>query len=167
MLLVEAFLTSIPAQMVADTDWLAHVTAGDTDVGLALITGTFTPSTDLAIGDLTFAAAGTFDKPTTILCASETQSVIVDTDGNPGIMLDEPAGGFTWRTDDAGLIPVTVYGVALVRASAGVPTVLYATAILASPIELNIVGQTIQVSSKIGFFVDPLFVATIDVIGPG
>lgn len=166
MLLVRNFVTAVVNAMIADTDWLAHAVGGVSDVGLALIVAPFTPSPDIAISDLTFATDGTFLQNAVILCQSPDQLLVVDAAGNPGIMLDEPAGGFTWQLDVLPGGPLTVYGVALCRQLVATPTNLYATAALPTALEMNIVGQTVQVSSKIGFFTEPFFDVNAVVIGP-
>jgi hypothetical protein len=152
--------------MIADTDWLAHVAAGDTDIGLALIIAPFTPSEALTLGDLTFTDPAAILPARVILAQTETQVAVVNANGRPGIRITEPLGGFTWQVDDITTGPWEVYGVALVVAGGDIPTKLMASATFPAPIPLTMAGQTIQVSSLLGFFEGTIFEFQTDVISP-
>lgn len=112
----------------------------DTNANLVrLISAPFTPSEDLAVGDLTFAD---FDGSTAIACPLEEAQVGIDPNtGQQVLTVYEPAGG--WRFEVTGLtnLPQTIYGFALLTAASAA---LIAVATLAEPVDLTAVGQEIN-----------------------
>jgi len=165
MLLVRDFLFSVISDMIANVNWLAFEVGGNPAVGLVPIVAEFTPSEDLALGDLTFPTAGWFDN-LVIVCESETQIDVVNGDNRPGIQLSEPVGGFTWRVTDPDATPITVFGFALVQVDVGgTPNLLMATGSLLEPVTLNFENQTIQSSSLVGFQTATTFDPQTSVIG--
>lgn len=149
MLFVSDFLESIIDGLIADTDFLAAADAGDSLLILRLIAAPFTPLKTLGLDDLTFAPSPCFSAPDVGL-GSPVQSSFVSADGNLGIRLAEPAGGFSWQVVDATNLPVDIYGVALVKIDAGGDDVaLLATATI-MPVRLASLFEVLQLSSLLG-----------------
>lgn len=166
MLLVYGAYNAMLVDFAADPDWLAHLTAGVTDVGIIPITAPFAPSRDLTLGSLSFPDPAALDPGGAILGADENSNIVTDGNGNRGIRMNEPLGGFTWTLIDDSA-PVDIYGFALVRAAVGVPTVLYGVAQLGVPVRLSINGQSIQASSIIGFLAGDIFEGITSAISTG
>jgi len=167
MLLMNAMYGSILESMLADTTLLAHVTAGDSDVGLVLITEPFTATRGMVLADLTLAEAPTVLPQAVLLMGDPTAEIVIDSSGASGLKMVEPVGGFTWTFNGASVAPISCYGAALVRSAADVPSLLMAVASFSQPVVLSLDGQTLQVSSLLGFLADATFESTIGNINTG
>lgn len=123
--------------LAADTTTLAP--AVDANV-IALIMSNFTPSPTLLIGDVVLA---TFAGATPILGVTGTQAEGIDPQtGSFVIDLSPAAGGYRWETTATTNLPQTIYGIALLKNDL---SVLYASALLPTPILLTGVNQRIDI----------------------
>lgn len=122
--------------LAADATTLAPATDANK---LALVMEPFTPSEDLAIGDLTLA---TFDGSTPIAVGVGTQPTGFDP-SNKDLLIDlkPPVTGFRWETTGVTNLPQTIYGVALIN-DAG--DLLLATERFPVAITLNAINQRID-----------------------
>jgi len=119
---------------------------------LKLVNAPFTPTGSLVYADLSWA---TFDGSDPIANASGAPNVVFDPDtGQWGLVMKEPAGGFTWIVGDAGGLPETIYGYALVNSD---EDTLLASALLPSPIVLTATGQFVQLSALFGYCSNPTY----------
>jgi len=108
---------------------------------VALVMAPFTPSEDLALGDLTLA---TFDGSTAKTVALGAQQVGIDpTTGEQRITVPDVVGGWRWETTGTTNLPQTIYGFVLYDSTG--PGPLIASETLPSPVTLTEVGQEIIV----------------------
>jgi len=167
MLLMEAMYNAIITEMLSDVNYLADDDTGDSTLSIFPVVGPITPTRELALGDLVQAASGFWDPPF-INLGGPGGNVVVDSEGNRGISLFEPANGFTFRVDDPTDGPYTVYGFALGKAATNgvAPTELLAVGVLTTPVVFDTAAQQIQCSSVLGLFTGDVFGTEIQAITP-
>ncbi len=133
--------TASVARAVATADAIA-----DAEMDLALVISPFSATPSTMRSDLTLATfTGSAPK---VVPISTTDAVIYSTaNGQWGIRMIEPAGGFTFVCSEAPAFPETVYGYALLNSS---DDVLF-SGLLPTPIEVNSVGNFVELSGVLGY----------------
>lgn len=123
-------------KLAADTATLAQ--AADANL-VALVKVGFASNENTVVGDLTDAD---FDGYAAIEAELNAQQCGIDPlTGDSLITIIPPVGGWHWECSGLNNAPQTIYGVKLTNNDG---TVLYGTYILADPITINAVGQTIN-----------------------
>jgi len=149
MQMVKFFRASLASLLAAQASGLAP--AADPNA-ISLIMADFTPTEDLAIGDLTFA---TFTGSTPIDGVIGAQEYWIDpSTGEYMITLIEPANGWRWEVQDAVNLPQTIYGYALHN---GLKTALLGVHHFDTPITLTETLNAIDIgSATIRFVLQPM-----------
>lgn len=132
MLPVKTLRTSLGDLLAADVPTLAPVSANK----VALIAADFTPSEDLTIADLTFAA-GTGMSP--LAGAAGAQSVGNDPVTNEQVItIKAPVGGWHWISGTPFTVSDTIFGYALTN---GAGSTLLGVTKLDAPLTIGAVGD--------------------------
>lgn len=132
----QAMMTALAAQATT----LAPAT--DANV-IALVIASFSSSESTVLADLTLASGDGLDP---IEGVTGTQLV----GNNPAtnqitITIKEPAGGWHWQLTGTPVAPITVYGYALLKNDL---SVLYATAVLPTPVVVSTIGDIVDIGSS-------------------
>lgn len=123
-----------PQKLASDTTTLAHATL----LRVGLVKEPFTPSSALVMGDLVLADFDGYAAKTPVPGTQPSGADPSTSDFN--ITISPPAGGWRWETSGLTNLPQTIYGVVLYHNTG--PT-LYATELLANPIELDDLDQEV------------------------